>query len=186
MTLLRAKPIVICRYVLGGAFLFGLFVMSTHTASGQTALRDGWKVQSSAKVQATGEKVSEPGFSAQGWYSTSAPKTVFALLVENGVYRNPYYGMNLRTFPGVEYKIGTQFANQDLPANSPYGVPWWYRKEFDLPASDKGKQIWMQFRGINYRAELWINGKKLPEGTRWSARSAATISTSPSLSIPVR
>src|SRR5215471_4166583 len=69
--------------------------------------------------------------------------------------------MNLRGFPGVEYKIGSQFANQDMPAASPYVVPWWYRKEFELPASDKGRQIWMQFRGINYRADIWINGRKL-------------------------
>jgi len=127
----------------------------------QTILHDGWKVQSSAKVPAAGDKISEPGFSTQGWYATSAPKTVFAVLVENGVYKNPYYGTNLRNFPGVEYKIGGQFANEEMPANSPYAVPWWYRKDFEVPPSDRGKQIWMQFRGINYRAEIWINGKKV-------------------------
>src|SRR4029077_4104199 len=102
-----------------------------------------------------------PGFSTRGWYPTSTPKTVFAVLVENGVYKNPYFGMNLRSFPGVAYKIGGQFANEEMPADSPYAVPWWYRNEFDVPAADKGKQIWMQFRGINYRAEIWINGKKV-------------------------
>lgn len=127
----------------------------------QIVLRDGWKVQSSAQVHDSGDKISQPGFSTQGWYGTSTPKTVFAVLVENGVYKNPYYGMNLRDFPGVEYKIGTQFANQDMPASSPYAVPWWYRKEFEIPATDRSKQIWMQFRGINYRAEIWINGHKL-------------------------
>ena len=60
-------------------------------ASGQTVLRDGWKVQSSAKVTASGVKVSEPGFSTLGWYATSVPKTVFAVLVENGVYKDPYF-----------------------------------------------------------------------------------------------
>ena len=130
-------------------------------ASGQTVLRDGWKVQSSAKVTVSGDKVSEPGFSTLDWYATSAPKTVFAVLVENGVYKDPYYGMNLRNFPGVEYKIGGQFANEEMPANSPFAVPWWYRKEFEIPVADNGKQIWMQFHGINYRAEIWINGKKI-------------------------
>jgi len=130
-------------------------------AFGQTVLRDGWKVQSSAKVTASGDKVSEPGFSTLGWYATAAPKTVFAVLVENGVYKDPYYGMNLRNFPGVEYKIGGQFANEDMPANSPFAVPWWYRKEFEIPVADNGKQIWMQFHGINYRAEIWINGRKI-------------------------
>src|SRR6266699_3952008 len=123
--------------------------------SAQTVLRDGWKVQSSAQIGVPGEEISQPGFSTQGWYATSAPKTVFAVLVENGVYKNPYYGMNLRTFPGVEYKIGGQFANEEMPASSPYAVPWWYRNEFEVPAAEKGKQIWMQFSGINYRAEIW-------------------------------
>src|SRR5262249_9136199 len=132
----------------------------------QTVLRDGWKLQSSAQVSAPAEKISEPGFPTQGWYATSVPQTVFAALVENGVYRDPYYGMNLRTFPGVEYKIGSQFANQDMPSTSPYAVPWWYRKEFEVPASDANKQIWMQFRGINYRAEIWINGQKLAGSDR--------------------
>src|SRR4029077_708494 len=126
------------------------------SAYGQTVLRDGWQVQSSAKATASGDKISEPGFSSAGWYATSVPKTVFAVLVENGVYKDPYYGMNLRSFPGVEYKIGSQFANVEMPENSPFAVPWWYRKEFEIPAGDKGKQIWMQFHGINYRAEIWI------------------------------
>jgi exo-1,4-beta-D-glucosaminidase len=130
-------------------------------AEGETALRDGWKVQSSAKVKAGGEDVSKVGFSTAGWHPTSVPQTVFAVLVENGIYKDPYFGMNLRSFPGVEYKIGSEFANEEMPADSPYAVPWWYRKEFEIPAADRHKQIWMAFRGINYRANIWINGKKV-------------------------
>ena len=140
---------------------FSLSVLPAVPVTAQTVLREGWKLQSSAQVSESGEKVSEPGFSTSGWYSTSVPQTVFAALVENGVYKDPYYGTNLRDFPGVDYKIGSQFANVEMPANSPYAVPWWYRREFEIPATDRGKQIWMQFRGINYRAEIWINGKKL-------------------------
>jgi len=138
-----------------------LSVLPAIPVTAQTVLREGWKLQSSAKVSESGEKISEPGFSTSGWYSTSAPQTVFAALVENGVYKDPYYGTNLRDFPGVDYKIGSQFANVEMPANSPYAVPWWYRREFEIPATDRGKQVWMQFRGINYRAAIWINGKKL-------------------------
>ena len=142
--------------------VFGAFLVATISpVLAQTVLKDGWKVQSSAQVFAPASHVSEPGFSTHGWYPTSAPKTVFAVLVENGVYKNPYFGMNLRSFPGVAYKIGGQFANEEMPSDSPYAVPWWYRNEFEVPAADKGKQVWMQFRGINYRAEIWINGKKV-------------------------
>src|SRR5258708_5346550 len=143
-----------------GSAIAGCFLLATQ-ATGQTVLRDGWKVQSSGQVSFSGGQVSQPGFSTRGWYATSAPKTVFAVLVENGVYKNPDYAMKLRTVPGVEYKIGVQFANEEMPASSPYAVPWWYRNEFEVPATDKGKQIWMQFRGINYRAEIWINGRKV-------------------------
>lgn len=130
-------------------------------AAEQITLRDGWTVQSSAKVNGGGEKVSVSGFDTSGWYKTSAPKTVFAVLVENGVYKDPYFGMNLRSIPGIEYPIGGQLANLEIPANSPYAVPWWYRKEFEVPKQLKGRTVWMAFRGINYRAELWINGKKV-------------------------
>jgi len=70
-------------------------------------------------------------------------------------------GLKPPQFSGVAYKIGGQFATKKCLLNSPYAVPWWYRNEFEIPAADKGKQVWMQFRGINYRAEIWINGKKV-------------------------
>src|SRR5580704_5149893 len=130
-------------------------------ADGDITLREGWVVQSSAKVSGAAEAVSTSGFDASTWYKTSAPNTVFAVLVENGVYKDPYFGMNLRSVPGVSYAIGSEFANQEMPADSPFNVPWWYRTEFSVPADYKGKTVWLAFRGINYRADIWINGKKL-------------------------
>ena len=140
--------------------LFALVPPFARADSG-TFLRGGWKIQSSAKTSAMPEQISTVGFSTDGWYPTTAPKTVFAVLIENGVYKDPYFGVNLRSLPGVDYKIGGQFANEEMPENSPYIVPWWYRKEFEVPGGDKGKRIWLAFRGINYRADIWINGKKL-------------------------
>jgi exo-1,4-beta-D-glucosaminidase len=130
-------------------------------ADGDITLREGWAVQSSAKVSASPETISAAGFDASTWYKTSTPNTVFAVLVENGVYKDPYFGMNLRSVPGVSYAIGSEFANQEMPADSPFAVPWWYRKEFEVPAQFNGKTVWLAFRGINYRADIWINGKKL-------------------------
>ena len=127
----------------------------------EIVLSNGWKVQSSAKVNGNGDQISSATFDTAGWYPTSIPKTVFAVLVENGVYKDPYFGMNLRSVPGVEYPIGGEFANLDMPANSPYAVPWWYRDEFEVPKRFQGKRLWMGFHGINYRAEIWINGKKV-------------------------
>jgi exo-1,4-beta-D-glucosaminidase len=130
-------------------------------ADGEITLREGWAVQSSAKVSAGGEAVSTASFDASSWYKTSSPNTVFAVLVENGVYKDPFFGMNLRSVPGVSYAIGSEFANQEMPDDSPFARPWWYRKAFQVPAQFSGKTVWMEFRGINYRADIWINGRKV-------------------------
>src|SRR5215470_10022617 len=89
--------------------IFLPILASVSRADGATVLRDGWKIQSSAQVSGGGEQISTIGFSTAGWYSTSVPKTVFAALVENGVYKDPYFGMNLRSIPGIDYKVGGQF-----------------------------------------------------------------------------
>ncbi len=125
------------------------------------ALRDGWALQSSGKVDAKGETVSTPAFQPKDWYAVSVPTTVVAALVKHKVYPDPFFGTNLRTFPGVTYPIGANFSNIPMQPDSPFIVPWWYRKEFVLPASFKGKTIWLNFGGINYRANIWLNGKQL-------------------------
>ena len=130
-------------------------------ANDEIVLRGAWAIQSSAKVEASAEQISRAGFDASGWYKTSLPKTVFAALVENGVYPDPYFARNLRSLPGVTYETGSQFSKQEMPEDSPYARPWWYRTEFDLPASYAGKIVRIAFRGINYRAEIWINGQKV-------------------------
>jgi exo-1,4-beta-D-glucosaminidase len=142
-------------------FAVTVFFAPISRADGGVTLREGWAVQSSAKVTAGPEAISSPGFDASSWYKASVPNTVFAVLVENGVYKNPYFGMNLRSVPGVSYKIGSEFANQEMPEDSPYAVPWWYRADFEVPEDYQGKTVWLAFRGINYRADIWINGKKL-------------------------
>ena len=40
----------------------------------------------------------------------------------------------------------------------------WYRKTFSLPASDKGKDVFIDFDGVYMNSTVWINGHKL--GTR--------------------
>src|SRR5258708_7065424 len=125
------------------------------------ALRDGWALQSSCKVAAPGKVISKLGFSVAGWYQVSVPTTVVAALVKHKVYPDPDFGMNLRTFPGMTYPVGGNFSNIPMQQDSPFMVPWWYRKEFVLPQRYKGKTIWLAFGGINYRANIWLNGKQV-------------------------
>ena len=125
------------------------------------ALREGWSLQSSSKVEAKGEVISTPQFAATGWQEVTVPTTVVAALVKSHALPDPFFGTNLRQFAGVTYPIGGNFANIPMQTDSPYAVSWWYRKQFAVPASYKGKTVWLNFKGINYRAAIWLNGKQI-------------------------
>src|SRR5215467_4339711 len=125
-------------------------------------LHNGWTVQTSRKVQATGDTISTPKFQAKGWYRTSVPMTVLAVQVAAGDFPKPYYGMNLRKIPGIAaYKIGQTFADKPIPDDSPYAASWWYRTEFLTPGNHR--HVALHFDGINNRANVWINGKKIAD-----------------------
>ena len=130
-------------------------------SSSKLRLADGWMLQSSSKVDQSGETLSKAGFQPKGWYPVSVPTTVVSALVKHKILPDPMFGMNLRQFPGVSYPIGANFSNLPMPPDSPYLVSWWYRKTFTLPADYKGKTVWLNFRGINYRANIWMNGKQI-------------------------
>jgi exo-1,4-beta-D-glucosaminidase len=131
------------------------------TASDKLALRDHWTLQSSAKVEAKGEIISTPSFVPAGWHDATVPTTVVSALVQDKTLPDPLFGMNLRQFPGVTYRIGANFSDIPMQTDSPYAVSWWYRKQFAAPAAYAGKTVWLNFKGINYRANLWLNGKQI-------------------------
>ena len=129
------------------------------TENPKIVLREGWSIQSSAKLEVKGESLSTPQFTPKGWYPASVPTTVLGALIENKVYPDPYFGMNLRAIHGTTYPIGDNFSNFPMPRESPFHVPWWYRKEFRLPSAYQEKTVWLHLDGINFRANVWLNGK---------------------------
>ncbi|HEY6936629.1 MAG TPA: sugar-binding domain-containing protein, partial [Terriglobales bacterium] len=139
------------------------FLLSTicFAQEARLPLAEGWTLQSSNRVSDSGQMLSLPGHSTTGWYATTVPATVLTTLVNHNVYPNPDFGMNLRQIPGTTYPIGENFSNVSMQPGSPFAVPWWYRTEFEVPASYKGKQVWLNFEGINYRANVWLNGKQI-------------------------
>ena len=142
----------------------GLSQVKTEAADrpGDTlALRAGWMLQTSAKVQGGGEVLSSPQFAPNGWHEVTVPSTVVAALVKDKTLPDPFFAMNLRNFPGMSYPIGKNFSNLPMASDSPYAVSWWYRKAFEIPAAYAGKTIWLKFDGINYRANIWLNGKQI-------------------------
>ncbi len=143
--------------------LAGLAAASPSELDGspQVLLRENWFIQPSADVHADGVAISTVGFPTHDWYPATLPSTVLSALVEDKVYPDPYTGMNLRGVPGTTYPIFEDFSNIPMPPASPFRQSWWYRTEFKLPPEFNGKTVWLGFDGINYRANVWMNGVQI-------------------------
>jgi hypothetical protein len=131
---------------------------------GELRLTSGWTVQSSCQVQSTGAEISKVNFRTQGWHVATVPSTVVNALVADGTYPDPFYGKNLESMAGIDYVDKTKpFSYQDMPPGSPFRCSWWYRTEFRLPEQYGQGPVWLHFDGINYRANIWVNGQKLAD-----------------------
>src|SRR5580704_15035919 len=118
-----------------------VFIPGALAAQSSTQTIDGWKMQDVAKVAAEAATISTAGFEPQGWYSATVPGTVLTTLVNDGVYPEPLYGENMRAIP------------ESLNKTS-----YWYRTTFSVPTAYKGRHTWIHFGGINYSAQVWVNG----------------------------
>lgn len=148
--------------VAAGVLLSGRTVVGAEESS-KFDLHKDWQIQSSCQVKASGAQISRPGFDAKGWHHSDIPATVVGALVTDKTYPDPNYGTNFKTFPGMDYSSKTFFANQDMPKNSPFRCSWWFRTEFTGPGEGERKTKWLDFLGINYRANVWLNGRKIAD-----------------------
>jgi exo-1,4-beta-D-glucosaminidase len=129
-------------------------------------LHENWRLQSACIAKADGAAISSPAFEVDDWLKTSVPSTVLAAQAADQVVPDPYYGMNLRNIPGTGYPIGHNFSELPMPQDSPYRCGWWYRTEFAAPpAAERDQRFWLHFGGINYRGELWLNGRRIADST---------------------
>ena len=132
---------MIVRLFVLSAALFPALSPALILAQSDSQTINGWQMQDSAKVTGAGGVISTTKFQAQGWYKATVPGTVLTTLVDNGVYPEPLYGENMRAIP------------ESLNKTS-----YWYRTMFTVPAAYKGRHTWLHFGGINYSAQIWVNG----------------------------
>jgi exo-1,4-beta-D-glucosaminidase len=119
-------------------------------------------MQSSCIDKSAPEAISTAGFADSGWHKAEVPGTVVGALVGNGTLPDPNYGMNLKSYPGMNY-TARLFSNADMPADSPFRCSYWFRTEFNLAAEPADAAHYLHFLGINYRANIWVNGKKIAD-----------------------
>ncbi|HVN57351.1 MAG TPA: glycoside hydrolase family 2 TIM barrel-domain containing protein [Bacteroidales bacterium] len=111
--------------------------------SSSKALSGTWKMQPDSLLMGTdGKLISQNEFDQGNWLDAVVPGTVLGSLVADGKIEDPYFGTNMQKVSPVMFR-----------------QPWWFRTTFNLTSSDIGKVVSLRFNGINYRADLWVNGK---------------------------
>ncbi|MBN2426596.1 MAG: discoidin domain-containing protein, partial [Calditrichaceae bacterium] len=104
----------------------------------------GWKLNRASEVRADGQNISQTGFNDRKWLTAAVPATILMSYVNAGAVPDPNFG-----------------DNQLMISESYFYSDFWYRNVFTAPAEYEGKRVWLNFDGINWKAEVYLNGKKL-------------------------
>ncbi|TWI98764.1 glycosyl hydrolase family 2 [Mucilaginibacter frigoritolerans] len=135
---------------LKSVFLLTLLFIGIQKSSAQTVyeLNSGWKYAPIKTVGDKGEAISALNYSLKGWYPAVVPGTVLTSQIANKQIPDPFYGMNNKLIPEI-YKTGRDYYT------------YWFVKDFkELPATGS-QQVYLNFRGVNYSFDVFLNGHKL-------------------------
>ncbi|WP_133466289.1 glycoside hydrolase family 2 protein [Sunxiuqinia elliptica] len=108
-------------------------------------LNANWTMQSSEKLTEADESlISQNNYDDDNWLEAIVPGTVLGSMATTGKIKDPYFGINMQQVDPTQFQ-----------------KPWWFRTSFELNGDDLEKQVSLRFNGINYRADLWVNGQKV-------------------------
>jgi beta-galactosidase/beta-glucuronidase len=136
-----------------------------------------FELQASVLISSSGEEISKAGYKSDVyWFPVKVPSTVLTGLVANNVYPDPYSGLNNMLIPDASDEFNRKYNLEQyshLPNNpNPWKKPYWYRTTFNVPASDNGRHFQLIFKGINYRAAVWVNGRQIADSTQMAGMFA--------------
>ena len=139
------------RYILSEIEVMGKGGLLAQPAAAPASTKDeirlsggNWKVQRASEVTASGEEISKPSFSPENWIVATVPGTVLSSYKNIGAIPNPNYADNLM-------QISESFFNSNF----------WYRDEFEVPEGFKQDRLFLNFDGINWKANVYLNGNKI-------------------------
>ncbi len=80
------------------------------------------------------------------------PGTVLSTLLHNKKVPDPFFGLNNELIPDI-YETGAEYYT------------FWFLNRFSVPVLKEHQQVWLKFRGINYSANMFLNGKRVNSDT---------------------
>lgn len=109
-----------------------------------------WKVKGFWPYHPLRERGMELGNELRGvteWIKAEVPGSIHMDLLNAGLIEDPYFEMNSLKCEWVSNR-------------------WWvYRTKFTIEKNADGKRVYLVFRGIDYKAHIYLNGVKLKEHT---------------------
>jgi len=157
-----------------------VFQVITLTAVSQTVKLiniSDFMMQSSHLIDDTPENISRPDYIyGVYWMPVKIPATVLSGLVKNRIYPDPYHGLNNMLIPDASDEFNKKYDLEKyshLPGlGNPWKKPYWFRTEFYVPREEEGRHFELVFKGINYRAGVWLNGMQIADTSQMAGMFA--------------
>ena len=106
-------------------------------------ISEDWRILPASYTEFGGEELTTGAELTTG-YIADVPCTVMGALTANGLYEDALIHMNYKEIDRKQFE-----------------EPWWYIKEFSLPALKSEQTAELAFDGISYRADIWLNGVQI-------------------------
>ena len=130
-------------------------VAKRHASTFCRSLNGLWKFNWVAWPQMRPVDFYKPEFNVSSWKEIPVPSNWQVVGYGTPYYRNMGYIIK-KDFPHVMSMPPKNFTAYE--ERNPVGS---YRRDFDLPAEWKGRQIFLTFDGVDAGFFLWINGEKI-------------------------
>lgn len=165
-------------------FLLGtatLFVHAVTMAQREYELNSGWVCRKASEVLSAPSVLSLPGRALDGWMPAVVPGTVLTTMLQAHLIQDPFWGMNNKYIPDI-YNTGRAYYT------------YWFVRDFMEKAgggkgggaagaagasAGTGKRVWLQFRGVNYGFDVYLNGHRLGDSTHYGMFLRANYDITP-------
>jgi len=118
----------------------------------KAVLNTGWYARRANEVKVDGNQLSMSAFNPDGWMKATVPGTVLTTMLNNNLFPAPEFSMNNNLIPDI-YETGNDFYT------------FWFVCPFQIENLLADRQVWLNFRGINYKADIFLNGKRVNPDT---------------------
>lgn len=134
----------------------------------KTLIHSDWYARKANEVKMDGNRLSAAPLDKTGWLPARVPSTVLTTLLENHMYPAPEFGLNNNLIPDI-HEVGNDFYT------------YWFTRQFTINNLPEGRNVWLNFRGINYKAEIFLNGKRINRNTHEGMFLRKTFNITPYL-----